>query len=183
LYSIVKSIKSNYHSYLSIEGSKTVSRFVMHHQFALHEVKTIWNCLKRTSNHLLFKFFPEIREFVDCLHRILRVWHTEWYLKLEGLYEFTFEVMSFYHQKIFDWFRSYFELKSSANSPKLEEHGAKMILYISGGVRRFFTDLRFRLSNLKERDVVFCISNFEVYEFDIIDVILKCTEEVFGRLL
>jgi hypothetical protein len=148
-YSIVKSIKSNYHSYLGIEGGKTVCRLVMHHQLALHEVKTVWNCLKRASDHLFLKFFAEIWEFVDCLHRILRVGHTEWYLELEWFYEFSFEVVSFYHQKLFDWFCSYFELKSSANGSKLEEHWSEMILYISGGLCCFFSDLRFWFSNLK----------------------------------
>lgn len=91
--------------------------------------------------------------------------------------------MSFDHQKLFDWFFPYFELQSSPNGSKLKEHGSEMILYISGRLCRFFTNLRFRFSNLKERDVVFGISNFEVYEFDIIDIILECAEEVFGRLL
>jgi hypothetical protein len=82
-------------------------------------------------------------------HRILRIRHAERNLELERFYQLPFEIVSFDHQKFFDWFATYFEFKCSSNSSKMEKHRSKMILDISCRAESFFADLTFRFSYLK----------------------------------
>jgi hypothetical protein len=55
---------------------------------------------------------------------------------------------------------------------------AELILNISNGLICLFADFALRFSDLKKNLVIDCVSNFEVYELDSVNVVFWLTKKV-----
>lgn len=133
----------------SLKWSVTVCSFIVHYQFTLHKIETVWNCFKRTFYHLLNQLLRKIWQLVNSLQWILGFRHAERHLKFIRFYQLSFEIVSLDHQEFFNWLISNSKLKCGPNGIKLEELGTEMILNESCRVRYIFANSLLRFPNFK----------------------------------
>ena len=91
----------------------------MNNQFVVCKEETItldfpW-CL---DNFLLF-FRRELRQIINKLPRVLRIWNDESKLELIGSNDFSAEIMPLYHLHLVHWLGSNAEVEGKTHSRKL----------------------------------------------------------------
>ena len=154
----------------------------MQDHLILYEVETIRDSFPWAGNHLFDGFLRQIRQVVYCFHWISGEGHTKWGCKFVWFYQLIFEVMSFDHGKLFDRFLSHSKLKGCSDRFHFEEIWSKMIPNSPHWLGNGLTNGFLRLFNLEQNLISLIVSDFEVHEFDIVDVGWEWAQILFGWL-
>lgn len=156
----------------------------MDYEFAVREEEAVGLDLPGRRDDLRHLLRRQLRQVVDELPSVLRVWYDETEGEVVGSNHFTTEIMPFNHLHTLNGLLADAEIQRESDGLQLEELGTEVVLYDAHGRVVVIADVvvNVLLGHLDEDDVGHAVSYLEAAELELGPVVGQFAEKPVRRI-